>query len=155
MNTEGAEPTKEELRALVLEVLEKGYLLSLGTHDEGGVWVADVSYVHDDNFNMYWASSPLVRHSKAIEATQEVAGTITVSSLGEDNLGIQLAGRAAKVEGLRHDLAEKYFAKKGAPMPTDIEAFLKNRSWYVLCPDFIEVICERLYGFKKKKLILN
>ena len=39
-----------KLKELIKEVLEKGYLMSLATSDGGGVWVADVIYVYDDEF---------------------------------------------------------------------------------------------------------
>ena len=45
--------SKEETKELILEVLEKGYLMSLGTQDGGGVWVADVIYVYDEEMNIY------------------------------------------------------------------------------------------------------
>jgi hypothetical protein len=32
----------EEIKKLILEVLEVGHLMSLATADEGGVWVSDV-----------------------------------------------------------------------------------------------------------------
>lgn len=82
------------IKNLVQEVLEKGYLMSLGTIDDGGVWVADVLYVFDDNFNLYWMSNPDVRHSKAILKNQKVAGSITVNLPKENNLGIQFEGIA-------------------------------------------------------------
>lgn len=55
-----------DTRKKVLEILEKGYLMSLATVDEGGVWVADVIYVYDDAFTLYWMSSLEVRHSQAL-----------------------------------------------------------------------------------------
>ena len=45
-----------ELKQLIQEVLEKGYLMSLATLDDGGVWVADVIYIHDDDLNIFWMS---------------------------------------------------------------------------------------------------
>lgn len=143
-----------DLKPLIKEVLEKGYLMSLGTQDEGGVWVADVTYVFDDKFNIYWMSSPEVRHSKAITANPHVAATITVSGLGQDNLGIQCSGVAEKVNQLRLDLIAKYFIKRQKPAPADSDGFLKGRSWYVLRPAFFELIHEKHFGFKKQKLEL-
>ena len=53
---------ERDIKRLIKEVLEKGYLMSLGTVDEGGVWVSDVIYVFDDEFNLYWISDPDTRH---------------------------------------------------------------------------------------------
>src|SRR3989344_1765732 len=95
---------ENNVKKLIKEVLEKGYLMSLGTHDEGGVWVCDVIYIFDDEFNMYWMSKDSRRHSRAILINSSVAGTITVSGQGENNLGIQFEGVAEKIEGSRFDL---------------------------------------------------
>ena len=54
------------IKSLITEVLEKGYLMSLATVDDGGVWVADVIFIYDDALNIYWMSDSDVRHSKAI-----------------------------------------------------------------------------------------
>lgn len=83
----------------ILEVLESGYLISLGTVDDGGVWVSELIYVYDDDLNIYWMSKPISRHSDAIQKNSGVAGTITVSnSISDPDLGLQIAGEVMKVE---------------------------------------------------------
>ncbi len=143
------------IRALILEVLEKGYLMSLATVDSGGVWVSDVIYIFDENLNIYWMSDPSARHSQAVIKNPQMAGTITVSAQGEDNLGIQFEGIAEKIEGARYDLAIKHFAKRKKPQPAETEDILQGDSWYVLKPKKIELICERLFGFEKQKYETN
>lgn len=59
--------------------------MSLAVQDNGGLWVSDVVYVFDDNFNIYWMSDPDVRHSKAILVNLQVAGTITVSNKSKES----------------------------------------------------------------------
>src|SRR3989344_2854869 len=115
----------QDIKRLIKEVLEKGYLMSLATVDEGGVWVSDVIYIFDDDFNMYWMSKLHRRHSKAILENPKVAGTITASSQGEDNLGIQFEGLAQKIEGARHDLAVKHFLKRKKEVPKEDEDVLQ------------------------------
>lgn len=143
-----------DLRDLVREVLEKGYLMSLGTADGGGAWVADVIYIFDDDLNMYWMSDPETRHSAAIHKSGVAAGTITVSGQGEDNAGIQFAGFAEKIEGDRYDLAVKHYAKRKKPAPAEDDDVLQGDSWYVLKPSKIELIYEQLFGFDKQVLEL-
>src|SRR3989344_7113140 len=110
-----------DIKQLIKEVLDQGYLMSLATTDDGGVWVADVIYIFDDDLNIYWMSDPDVRHSKAILKNPKIAGTITVNNPKENNLGIQFEGVTEKIEGARHDLALKHFLKrkKLAPKETD------------------------------------
>lgn len=141
-----------DLRKLILEILEKGYLLSLATVDEAGVWACDVIYVHDDELNIYWMSDPDVRHSRAIVAHPQVAGVITASGQGEDNLGIQFEGVVEKIEGARFDLALKHFAKRKKAVPKESDDVLQGDSWYCLKPKRVDVICERLFGFEKQKV---
>ncbi len=143
---------KEDIKLLIREVLEKGYLMSLATNDAGGVWVADVVYVHDDNFNIYWMSDPEVRHSVAIAGDNRVAGTITVNSPREANLGLQFSATAEKIDGPRHDLALKHFGKRGKSAPKIEDNVLEGDSWYVLKPQKIDLIYEPRFGFKKQRI---
>lgn len=140
-----------ELKGLIKEVLEKGYLMSLGTVDEGGVWVADVIYIFDDNFNIYWMSDPEVRHSTAVLKNPQAAGTITVSWDKDRELGLQFSGVVEKIEGPRYDLALKHYAKRGKPQPAESDDVLEGDSWYVLKPKFFELINGELFGFNKQK----
>src|SRR3989338_3685648 len=142
---------EKDIKKLIKEVLDKGYLMSLATVGEGGVWVCDVIYIHDEEFNIYWMSDPEVRHSKAILENNNVAGTITVSLKKEYNLGLQFDGVAEKIEGPRFDLAKKHFLKRDKTIPKEDEDILEGDSWYVLKPKNIELINEKLFGFKKIK----
>ncbi len=144
----------EDIRQLIKEVLEKGYLMSLATMDSAGLWVSDVIYVHDDDLNIYWMSGLDVRHSKAIHSGSPVAGTITISGQGEDNLGIQFEGIAEKIDGPRYDLTVKHFTKRKKTVPDSEVDVLQGKSWYVVKPKKIDLIHEPLYGFKKQKLEL-
>lgn len=68
----------KDIKELVKEVLKKGYLMSLATLDDGGVWISDVIYIYDNDLSIYWMSDPEVRHSKAISKKNKVAGTIVL-----------------------------------------------------------------------------
>ena len=142
---------EHDIKKLIKEVLEKGYLMSLGTVDEGGVWVCDVIYIFDDDLNIYWMSKDFRRHSKAILINPGIAGTITVSGQGEDNLGIQCEGIAQKIEGARFDLAKKHYVKRKKPEPKENDDVLDGGFWYMVKPKKIELICEKLFGFNKQK----
>jgi len=144
-----------DIKAKILEVLSKGYLMSLGTIDEGGVWVADVIYIYDEDLNIYWMSDPDSRHSKAIEKNNQAATSITVTNQGKaPNLGVQLSGKTEKIEGPRHDLAVKHFKKRGKPEPKENDDVLDGDSWYVLHPKRIDLIDEENLGYDKKSLDL-
>ena len=145
---------EENIKDLIKEVLEKGYLMSLATLDDGGVWVSDVIYIFDEYLNIYWMSDPDVRHSKALLKSPKIAGAITSNEPKEDNLGIQFEGIAQKIEGARYDLAKKHYAKRKKPQPKESDDILQGDYWYMLKPKKIELIHERLFGFNKQKLEL-
>ena len=142
----------KQIKDLIKEVLEKGYLMSLATVDDGGAWVSDVIYIYDEDLNIYWMSDPDVRHSNAILKNSKVAGTITVNNQNENNLGIQFDGLAEKVDGLRFDLAKKHYAKRNKPEPKATDDILQGDSWYMVKPNKIELINEKLFGFSKQKI---
>ena len=144
------------VQELIKEVLEEGYLLSLATVDDGGVWVSDVIYVYDDQMNIYWLSQISARHSKAISKNNQVAGTITISNKPEEkNIGLQLKGVAEKIDGDILEIAVKHRQKRGKPAPTKLGEILdQGESWYRLRPKMIELIYEPLFGFEKPKIEL-
>lgn len=122
--------------------------MSLGTVDDGGVWVADVIYVHDDSFNLYWLSQEDTRHSKAIAKNSKVGATITLERAFE---GLQIEGKAKKVTGALMKLARKHWKKSGKKPPkSESEILDPGESWYRLTPTKIELINEPLFGFEKK-----
>ncbi|MBI2673667.1 MAG: pyridoxamine 5'-phosphate oxidase family protein [Candidatus Zambryskibacteria bacterium] len=144
-----------DIKTKILEVLDKGHLMSLATQDESGLWVADLVYVYDEDLNIYWMSDPDVRHSKALIENSQVAGTITVSNKSkEPNLGIQFSGKAEKIDGARHDLAIKHLTKRDYPEPKENEDILQGDSWYILRTTKIDLVDEENYGYDKKSLDL-
>ena len=65
-----------DIRVRIEEVLTRGHLLSLATVDDGGPWVADLGYVHDNDLTLYWLSRKNRRHSIAIKKKAKVAASI-------------------------------------------------------------------------------
>ncbi len=118
--------------------------------------MAPVIYIFDDSLTLYWMSDPDVRHSMAILENPSVAATIAISNKsGEKNLGLQISGKAKKIDGPRYDLALKHYAKRGKPAPKETDDVLQGDSWYELHPDFIELIDEEYFGFSKQKFVVN
>ena len=146
-----------DIRKRIKEVLEQGYLLSLGTVDGAGVWVADVIYIADNDLNLYWMSDPKFRHSQAIAKNQNVAGTITASQKPSDkDFAIQLEGKAEQLDGLQFALVAKYLLKQGKPEPKKVINILREGySWYKLSHTKIELIDQKNFGFEKQRLTKN
>lgn len=143
-----------DLRKRVLEVLAGAHLMSLATQDEGGLWVADVIFVYEDDCTVYWMSDPATRHSRAILKNPKVAATITVSLKSQEpNLGIQFEGNARKIDGARYDLVVKHFEKRGRPAPAETDEVLDGNSWYSLTPSKIRLIDETNFGFDAQDVL--
>ncbi|MHB8860335.1 MAG: pyridoxamine 5'-phosphate oxidase family protein [Minisyncoccota bacterium] len=146
------------IRDRVFDVLRQTHLMSLGTMDADGVWVADVIFLYDDDLNIYWLSAPDTRHSKAIMENSKAAGTITFSTRGkEPNLGIQFEGRAERLEGVRFDLIAKHWAKRNHKIPDVSKALevLEGDRWYKLTPTRIELVDEEHFGFDRQSVPLD
>jgi nitroimidazol reductase NimA-like FMN-containing flavoprotein (pyridoxamine 5'-phosphate oxidase superfamily) len=143
------------VRELVEEVLSDTLLLSLGTVDDGGVWVADVIVVHDEELRLYWLSRPDVRHSRAIEEHPQVAGTVTVCEESGRERAVQLAGVAEGIERFPSAVWERYWEKRGKERRT-WEEYVEERAkrGYVLEPTKIELIHEERFGREKQVLDL-
>ncbi len=141
------------MEALIKEVLEKGYLLSLATLDEKGIWASEVVYTFDEKFNIYWISKITARHSQAIIQHPQIAGVITISNKPEEkDFGLQIAGTAEKLEGIP-SVATAYWQKLGNP--SRASKLSEDSSWYCLKPKRIELTHQQLFGYTKKILELN
>lgn len=143
------------LRQLVRHILETGYLMSLATVDAAGPWVADVIYVYDQDYRLYWLSHLDTRHSQAIRANGAVAASITLSNVaGKPNIGLQLAGTAQELAGDNLDWATQHLQKRRkATRPYQLGDIIKPKhAWYGLAPDYFDVIYEPEFGLVKQRL---
>ncbi|MBI1984611.1 MAG: pyridoxamine 5'-phosphate oxidase family protein [Candidatus Wildermuthbacteria bacterium] len=142
---------------LAKKILDQGYLMSLATQDDGGLWVSDLVYVYDDDFTVYWLSRQDARHSQAILQNPQAAAAITVeSTIRGNDAGFQIAGKAEKLEGDMFEIAVKQRIKRGKEPPVKGEKILgKGESWYCLKPEKMEIIYKPYFGFEKQELKLQ
>jgi uncharacterized protein YhbP (UPF0306 family) len=144
-----------DLKKLTVEILDSCYLMSLGTFDEAGPWVSDLVYVYDSELSIYWLSTLETRHSKAIRLNGKAAATMTASNdQGEDNVGIQLSGKAEEIAGDLPEIAKIHLLKRKKDPQNHADILGTNKKWYKLTPDLIEIIYEPLWGYTKQKLEL-
>lgn len=139
---------------LTKTVLDRGYLLSLGIVDDDGPWVADVIYIFDDDFNLYWMSTPKRRHSKAIDGGHNrVAAAIAVTQGPEmPDEGLQISGVAERLDEPSLELLKLWMKKKKEPVTTAIGAVLTGHVWYKLVPDRIELIYQEKFEYNRQKV---
>lgn len=146
---------KVELHELTKTVLERGYLMSLGIVDDDGPWVADVIYIFDDDFNLYWMSTTHRRHSKAIDGGHNrVAAAIAVTQGPEmPDEGLQISGVAQRLDKPSLELLKSWMKKKKEPVKTAIGAVLTGHVWYKLTPDRIELIYQEKFGYDRQRVL--
>lgn len=141
------------LQQLARKILDDGYLMSLGTADDGGVWVSDVIYVADEGFNLYWISMPQTRHSKAVESNSAAACSITADEKPGKERALQIVGIAEKIEGPLFEMEKKLNAKRGMEMPKLPGELLEDgHVWYVLRPSKIELIHSEHFGYQRQSV---
>lgn len=147
--------TNGELKELAKKVLADAHSMSLGTVDEGGVWVSEVVFISDEGFNVYWSSMPSARHSKAIEKNSAVACAITASFETKKERALQMAGTVEKVEGTLLEYEKKLQEKRGSGILETVGGILYGRAWYKLTPTKVELVHNELFGYKKQHINLD
>lgn len=148
----------EDVRALVEEILNDGYLLVLATIDADGPWTAPVVFVPDDALNLYWISLPETRHSRAIAHRPAVGGTIIASHKDQDERAVQISGTAEAVDDVPFALEMAFAQKRGEPIPERHGGVLsfdgKQYQWYKLTPSTFKLTYNRHFGYDNRLLAL-
>lgn len=147
---------KETIQKLAQEILDNGYFLSLATLDDGGLWVSDVFYVADDDWNIYWKSAMGTRHSKAIESNSAVAGTITITTKpGEPSEALQISGNAGRVEeGLSLEVEKLFLDKRGKNKKAELDKKNGGDSWYKLIPKKMRLSHQQTFELEKQDVAI-
>ncbi len=126
--------------------------MSLCIVDEQGPWVADVIYIADEDFNLYWMSTTKRRHSEAIDGGHDqVAATITVTqSADQPDEGLQISGVAKRLEKPSANLLKQWMKKMGKLYVPGMGLLLDDHAWYQLTPDRIELIYQEKFGYDRQ-----
>lgn len=92
--------TSDALRSEILAFLASHNVIHLATMADGVPHVASLFFAND-GFTLYWVSDPGTRHSCQLASVPQVAATVApeVSSY-KDIKGLQIVGRASRIEGL-------------------------------------------------------
>ena len=143
---------KDIIQKLAQDIFDKGYFLSLATLDDGGLWVSDVFYVVDDDWNIYWLSARDARHSKAIEQNPEVAGTITITTTPQEpSEALQIAGHVERIaEDLNKEIEGLFLRKRGKEKKTESDGNNGGQSWYMLTPTKIRLAHQQTFNLEKQ-----
>lgn len=142
------------LRELAKEVLKEGYLATLSTHDAEGPWAAAVTFVGDDDMNIYWLSQPAARHSQAIEKAGDVAAAITTAWESDSERALQIVGRAERIAEVPAHIVDAYALKRGRERFAQMARTLERGTvWYRLTPTRVELIHGALFGYDRQRVL--
>ena len=124
--------SKNDLRKLIEEYLEKAKMLQVATSKKDQPWVCTVYFAFDEKLNIYWISKPSRRHSEEIKNNEKVAGVIVLPHTPGDKVrGIQLQGVAKELT--KKDAIEgmNYYAKRFGMKQERVNAILDGTDGHV------------------------
>ncbi len=129
------------LRDTTLSYLQSHHVMTLATQGPAGLWAAAVFYVNNE-FTLYFLSSPTSRHSQNIEASGRVAATIQEDTHDWRAIqGIQLEGRVERIGGEEQAWALLRYGQKFplvgnlAAAPAEIVKAMSRIAWYKITPE--------------------
>ena len=150
-----------EIHQQVTDFLQKCKTASIATiNNQGLPNAANIQYVCDEKWNIYYVSSPTATHSQNITQNPNVAITIYDRA---DNFkqihGLQITGQCHIVEpGQPYKHAYKIFANK-YPFVATVAAIrqrLEKEQFYCITPTWLRWIDNRNYfGFKVEISLMN
>ncbi|MGH7203754.1 MAG: pyridoxamine 5'-phosphate oxidase family protein [Candidatus Levyibacteriota bacterium] len=89
-----------DLKKRIYDILKTTRVMQLATTSDNKPWVCNVHFYADENFNIYWISTPTRRHSLDIEKNPHVAITIKVHEDKPDEqyvIGLSAEGTAERI----------------------------------------------------------
>lgn len=118
-----------ELRQFIHDYLEQAKLMQVVTSKNNQPWACTVYFVYNDQFNLYWISTPQRRHSQEIKENNKVAGTIVLPHTPGDKVrGLQFEGVAEELNDRSSaEPAMKYYADRFRMKTERVKAILNHK----------------------------
>ena len=93
------EMTREQLRALVREALDRAEIMALSTVDaDSGTWTSPVQYQWGPGLHLFFSSMPDARHVRNMARDKRVSAAIyAFPGPPGGNLGLQISGQGQPV----------------------------------------------------------
>lgn len=148
----------DQVKQLIHELLHDAPLFTLATCVNNQPWCCDMIFVWDDDFNMYWLSSPDARHSKEIEQNSKVGATVTLVDQDGKGKSLQIEGEGFVIEDdKRRFEADKNFKDRhhmtGLLTLEQALEETKKLNLYQLKPTKIFLTHEPKFGRERKEYI--
>jgi hypothetical protein len=145
----------DDMRPVLREFLVTHSTLALATAGEqdGRPQVAPLFFASDDDFNIYWISSPDSRHSLNIADWDDVGAAVYEQTWEWNGIkGVQIEGSARAVIGdEEHNRALAVYKAKFPFVNERFEALIEQSIFYVLRPRWIRWLDNaRRFGYKQE-----
>jgi len=91
--------TQVQLNSLARKIIESNEYMTLATSSKkSAAWASPVAYTFDKDWNFYYVSIPLAKHSQNIEENSQVCVAIFDSHQNEgEGVGLQIEGKIYKM----------------------------------------------------------
>lgn len=90
-----------DLRKLIKEYMAEMHVMQLATSVDNKPWVCNLHFYADDDFNIYWISTPARRHSEDIKQNPNVAAVMKIHEDTPDEpyvIGLSAEGKASVLD---------------------------------------------------------
>jgi uncharacterized protein YhbP (UPF0306 family) len=118
-------------KKLIKEYLSQHRVMQLATSLNNQPWVCNVHYFSDDDYAIYWISTPERRHSKEINENPNVAITIKVHEDTEDDpwvVGLSAEGTARQLTTDETKAIGTQYLEKVSKAPSLLEDILSGKN---------------------------
>lgn len=142
---------KEDLK----KFLDEQKLMAIATSSkDNGMWIANVYYAVDKDFNFYFVSDPKTQHCMDIHENPEVAIAIAKFAPNDisDRVGVQITGQAEQVKNLVQAgkvmalYTSKFITTGGMVTIDNIKHKIIQSRPYIIRPKLIKFMNDKLYG---------
>lgn len=138
----------------LLEFLKSQKLLVIATQDENSPWICSVYYSINNNFEIFYVSSPKTNHSKHIEKNAEVAFSISWYNENDltDRKAVQGKGKCEfltdenKIKELLENHHKYYSLWKEVITFDAIKNGAIESKPYIIRPSYMKFWNDKLYG---------
>jgi uncharacterized protein YhbP (UPF0306 family) len=129
---------RDDAAERALAYLADHHVMTLATQGPLGLWAAAVFYA-GKGFQLYFLSAAHTRHARNIASSPQIAATIQEDYVDWRSIqGIQLEGKARRLEGEERDAAITLYGDKFpfVARPTVVvKEALARVEWYCLLPE--------------------
>lgn len=131
-----------DLRKLITDYVNEAIIMQIATAKNNQPWACTVHFANDEDFHLFWISTPERRHSQEIEQNDKVAGTIVLPHTKDQKpRGLQFEGIAKKITDKQEQqhAMDVFAVKRGLPneRKQNILAGKDNHVLYQIVPNKI------------------